>query len=70
MYREEQLKALIQGHKILIAGYGREGKSAEALIKRLVPESPYTIAVQVENGERGMENGMAVRYGHQVARHP
>ena len=57
MYREEQLKALIQGHKILIAGYGREGKSAEALIKRLVPESPYTIAVQVENGKWKEENG-------------
>lgn len=44
MYREEQLKALLQGKSILIAGYGREGKSAEALIKRLVPEAPYTIA--------------------------
>ena len=44
MYREEQLKALLEGRKILIAGYGREGKSAEALIKRLVPEAPYAIA--------------------------
>lgn len=44
MYREEQLKALLEGRKILIAGYGREGKSAESLIKRLVPEAPYAIA--------------------------
>ena len=57
MYREEQLKALLAGRKILIAGYGREGKSAEALIKQLVPESPYTIAVQVENGKWKAENG-------------
>ena len=44
MYREEQLKDLLKGRRILIAGYGREGKSAESLIKRLVPEAPYTIA--------------------------
>jgi len=44
MYREEQLKVLLAGHRILIAGYGREGKSAEALIKRLVPEAEYRIA--------------------------
>jgi hypothetical protein len=51
MYREEQLKSLLQGHRILIAGYGREGQSAERLIRRLVPEVQYTIAVQVENGK-------------------
>jgi len=51
MYREEQLRALLKGRKILIAGYGREGKSAERLIQRLVPETPYTIAVQVESGK-------------------
>jgi hypothetical protein len=51
MYREEQLKALLQGRRILIAGYGREGKSAENLIKRLLPDAPVTIATQVENGK-------------------
>ena len=50
MYREEQLKALLQNHKILIAGYGREGQSAERLVKRLLPEAPVAIATQVENG--------------------
>ena len=49
MYREDQLKTLLEGHKILIAGYGREGKSAERLIQRLVPEAQYTIATNVEN---------------------
>lgn len=44
MYREEQLKALLAGKRILIAGYGREGRSAERLIQRLVPETQYTIA--------------------------
>ena len=44
MYREEHLKALLQGRRILIAGYGREGRSAESLIRRLVPEVQYTIA--------------------------
>ena len=44
MYREQQLKALLQGKHILIAGYGREGKSAERLVNRLVPEAQYTVA--------------------------
>ena len=57
MYRAEQLKALLEGRKILIAGYGREGKSAERLIQRLVPEAEYTVATQVENGKWKTESG-------------
>ena len=57
MYREDQLRALIAGHKILIAGYGREGQSAERLIQRLVPDAQYTIATQVENGKWKTESG-------------
>ena len=49
MYREDQLKACLAGKTILIAGYGREGQSAERLVKRLVPEARYTIATKVEN---------------------
>lgn len=49
MYREDQLKACLAGKMILIAGYGREGQSAERLVKRLVPEAQYTIATKVEN---------------------
>ena len=44
MFREEQLKALLEGRKILIAGYGREGRSAERLINRLVPNTDYFVA--------------------------
>ena len=44
MYREQELKRLLEGRRILIAGYGREGKSAERLIHRLVPEAEYFIA--------------------------
>jgi UDP-N-acetylmuramoylalanine--D-glutamate ligase len=44
MYREGQLKSLLEGRKILIAGYGREGRSAERLIQRLAPEGEYFIA--------------------------
>ena len=44
MFREDKLRALLEGRRILIAGYGREGKSAERLIQRLVPEAQYTIA--------------------------
>lgn len=51
MYREDQLRSLLQGHKILVAGYGREGKSAERLIRKLVTEVHYTIAMKVEDGK-------------------
>ena len=44
MYREEQLKSLLSSRRILIAGYGREGKSAERLINRLLPDADYIIA--------------------------
>ena len=44
MFREEQLKTLLEGRKILIAGYGREGRSAERLINRLVPNTDYFVA--------------------------
>ena len=57
MYREDQLRDLLVGKRILIAGYGREGQSAERLIKRLVPEAHYTIATQVENGKWRTESG-------------
>ena len=57
MFREDLLRALLEGRRILIAGYGREGQSAERLIKRLVPEAQYTIATQVENGKWKAESG-------------
>ena len=51
MFREQQLKALLEGQRILIAGYGREGQSAERLIKKILPEAPVTVATQVEDGK-------------------
>ena len=57
MFREDKLKALLEGHRILIAGYGREGKSAERLIQRLLPQADYAIATQVENGKWKTESG-------------
>ena len=50
MFREDQLRDLLEGRRILIAGYGREGQSAERLIRRLEPGADYTIATQVEKG--------------------
>ena len=57
MYREDQLRTLLAGKTILIAGYGREGRSAEHLIQHLVPDAQYTIASQVENGKWKTESG-------------
>jgi len=57
MFREQQLKSLLAGKTILIAGYGREGRSAERLVQRLVPEAQYTVATQVESGKWKEESG-------------
>ena len=57
MYREEQLKALLAGRRLLIAGYGREGRSAEQIVKRLLPDAQYSVAVQVEQGKWKEESG-------------
>ena len=45
------MKALLEQRRILVAGYGREGQSAERLIRRLLPEAPLQVALQVENGQ-------------------
>lgn len=39
-----RLRALLGGKRILIAGYGREGKSSEALIRRILPVQTYDVA--------------------------
>ena len=44
------MKSLLEHRRILVAGYGREGQSAERLIRRLLPEAPLEVALQVENG--------------------
>ena len=44
MFRQQQLKSLFEGRRILIAGYGREGRSSEALIRTLCPGADITIA--------------------------
>lgn len=49
MYRESQLKALFEGCRILIAGYGREGRSSERLIRQLLPEADITVVEGNDN---------------------
>ncbi|MCQ2298544.1 MAG: UDP-N-acetylmuramoyl-L-alanine--D-glutamate ligase [Bacteroidales bacterium] len=49
MYREEQLKALLQGKRLLLAGYGREGKSTERLVRTILPDADITIVEGNEN---------------------
>lgn len=44
MFRQQQLTALLSNRHILIAGYGREGKSTHAVLQKLVPDTPLDIA--------------------------
>jgi len=57
MYRADNLKSLLAGRRILIAGYGREGQSAERLVRTLLPDAPPAVAMQVENGRWKMQDG-------------
>ena len=44
MYRQQQLDNLLANRRILIAGYGREGKSTHALLQQCVPDAHVTVA--------------------------
>ena len=44
MYKQAQLTALLDNRRILIAGYGREGQSTHALLRRLLPDAPVDVA--------------------------
>lgn len=48
MYRQQQFEALLANRRILIAGYGREGKSTHTLLQRYAPMAQVTVA---ENDE-------------------
>lgn len=49
MYKESELRQLFSDRRILIAGYGREGRSTEALIRRLLPQADITIVEGNDN---------------------
>lgn len=57
MYRQEQLKSLLDGRRILIAGYGREGRSSHDLIAKLCPSASVTVADGNENIRREASAG-------------
>ncbi|MBR1850048.1 MAG: UDP-N-acetylmuramoyl-L-alanine--D-glutamate ligase [Bacteroidales bacterium] len=44
MYREEQLRTLFEGKKILVAGYGREGQSTHRLVDSLCSRAEVVVA--------------------------
>ena len=44
MYKENELRALLQGKRILIAGHGREGQSTQRLLHTLLPDSHPAVA--------------------------
>lgn len=44
IYKEEQLRSLLCGKRMMIAGYGREGKSTAALLHRLLPDAAPVVA--------------------------
>lgn len=61
MYREQELKQIFDGHHVLVAGYGREGRSTERLVKQLgvaagcaVADGDREIAAEAASGRYDM----------------
>lgn len=48
MYRQAQIEALLSNRRILIAGYGREGKSTHALLQKVAPQATVEVACNDE----------------------
>lgn len=44
MYRQQHISRLLTGRRILIAGYGREGRSTHALLRQFVPDNHIVVA--------------------------
>ena len=57
IYKGDELTRLLSGRRILLAGYGREGKSSEQLIRRLLPQDDITIAEGNENIQQEARKG-------------
>ncbi|MBP5535960.1 MAG: UDP-N-acetylmuramoyl-L-alanine--D-glutamate ligase [Bacteroidales bacterium] len=49
LFREQKLKHILEGKRILLAGYGREGKSSHRLIQQLLPQADVAIAEGNDN---------------------
>ncbi|MBR5354463.1 MAG: UDP-N-acetylmuramoyl-L-alanine--D-glutamate ligase [Bacteroidales bacterium] len=55
MYRQQQFNDLVAGKRILIAGYGREGRSTHCLLQRLAPASCLTVATNDDEIFKALE---------------
>lgn len=49
LYKEKEWKALLRNKRILIAGYGREGRSSERFLSALMPRGQFEVADGNEN---------------------
>lgn len=59
MYRQRQFETLLSHSRILIAGYGREGKSTHAFLQRWVPSAVADVASNDEEIFAGLERAQS-----------
>ena len=55
MYKELELKQIFSGKKILIAGFGREGRSSYLLLKKLFSDNPQGITLAIADKNEGIK---------------
>ena len=71
MYRQQQFESLLAGKRILIAGYGREGRSTHALLRRLTADSLITVAQNDEEAAAALHQAQSEgRAYHLVVKSP
>lgn len=59
MYRHERFEELLRGKRILIAGYGREGRSTHTLLQRFVSADHITVASNDDEIYAALDQGSA-----------
>ena len=66
MYKESELKSIFSGKRIMIAGFGREGRSSYQLIRKLFPCNDTNITLAIADKNTNIEADTLLASDHDV----
>lgn len=67
MYKESELRNIFNGKRILIAGFGREGRSSYLLIRKLFPYPSTDITLAIADKNTAIETDAMLAADHDIA---
>jgi UDP-N-acetylmuramoylalanine--D-glutamate ligase len=67
MYKESELRNIFNGKRILIAGFGREGRSSYLLIRKLFPYQSTDITLAIADKNTAIETDAMLAADHDIA---